>query len=157
MPPSSSSTAATMSVCFALPSVSSCQCWVSQRQSKAELYKMLIYEKGAMFKAHTESDTSYLIPPVCTLRSLNGTSRPRPCHHDSTEKIPGMFGTLVICLPSPHEGGDVVVKHSGQAKTFSTSLVQPSVLCWYSDVHHEVLPVTSGYRCVLTYNLAIPP
>jgi hypothetical protein len=30
-------------------------------------------------------------------------------------------------------------------------------LCWYSDVHHEVLPVTSGYRWVLTYNLAIPP
>lgn len=29
--------------------------------------------------------------------------------------------------------------------------------CWYSDVHHEVRPVTSGYRWVLTYNLAIPP
>jgi hypothetical protein len=30
-------------------------------------------------------------------------------------------------------------------------------LCWYSDVRHEVLPVTSGSRWVLTYNLAIPP
>ncbi|KAK3303296.1 uncharacterized protein B0T15DRAFT_513491 [Chaetomium strumarium] len=79
---------------------------------RAELYKMLIYEKGAMFRAHTESDTSR---------------------------------------------GDAVVKHCGQTNTFSTAAAQPSVLCWYSDVHHEVLPVTSGYRCVLTFNLAILP
>ncbi|KAK4102920.1 hypothetical protein N658DRAFT_522894 [Parathielavia hyrcaniae] len=94
----------------------------------AELYKMLMYEKGAMFKPHTD-----------------------------TEKIPGMFGTLVICLPSPHEGGDLVLKHRGQSKTYKTSTNQTSMLCWYSDVHHEVLPVVSGYRWVLTYNLAIPP
>jgi hypothetical protein len=68
-----------------------------------------------------------------------------------------MFGTLVICLPSPHTGGDLVVRHQGQEKTYRTAEVQPSVLCWYSDVHHEVLPVTSGYRWVLTYNLAISP
>ncbi|CAP61006.1 uncharacterized protein PODANS_2_14040 [Podospora anserina S mat+] len=52
---------------------------------RAELYKMLIYEKGALFKPHTD-----------------------------TEKIPGMFGTIVICLPSAHEGGDVVATHCGQ-------------------------------------------
>ncbi|KAK4161767.1 hypothetical protein QBC43DRAFT_380518 [Cladorrhinum sp. PSN259] len=84
---------------------------------KPELYKMLIYEKGAMFKAHTD-----------------------------TEKIPGMFGTLVICLPSPHEGGDVVAKHLRETKTFKTSIHQQSTIYWYSDVHHQVLPVTSGYR-----------
>ncbi|KAK3346421.1 hypothetical protein B0T25DRAFT_461040 [Lasiosphaeria hispida] len=94
----------------------------------AELYKMLVYEKGAMFKAHTD-----------------------------TEKIPGMFGTLVICLPSPHEGGDLVLKHRGEKKVFKTSEIQPSLACWYSDVLHEVLPVTSGYRWVLTYNLAVSP
>ncbi|KAK1994374.1 2OG-Fe(II) oxygenase superfamily protein [Colletotrichum falcatum] len=92
----------------------------------AELYKLLVYEKGAMFKAHTDS-----------------------------EKCPGMFGTLVICLPSPHEGGDVVVKHAGKTKTFKTSKVEQSFACWYSDVQHEVLPVTHGYRVVLTYNLTI--
>ncbi|KAK2047855.1 2OG-Fe(II) oxygenase superfamily protein [Colletotrichum somersetense] len=90
----------------------------------AELYKLLVYEKGAMFMAHTDS-----------------------------EKCPGMFGTLVICLPSPHEGGDVVVKHAGQTKTFKTSKFEQSFACWYSDVQHEVLPVTDGYRVVLTYNL----
>ncbi|EFQ26740.1 2OG-Fe(II) oxygenase superfamily protein [Colletotrichum graminicola M1.001] len=92
----------------------------------AELYKLLVYEKGAMFKVHTDS-----------------------------EKCPGMFGTLVICLPSPHEGGDVVVKHAGLTKTFKTSAVDQSFACWYSDVQHEVLPVTHGYRVVLTYNLTI--
>ncbi|KAI9618170.1 hypothetical protein H4Q26_012515 [Puccinia striiformis f. sp. tritici PST-130] len=30
-----------------------------------------------------------------------------------TEKVPGMFGTLIICLPSAHTGGEVVVKHNG--------------------------------------------
>ncbi|KAJ5833919.1 hypothetical protein N7474_002230 [Penicillium riverlandense] len=94
----------------------------------AELYKMLLYEKGAMFKAHTD-----------------------------TEKVPGMFATAVVCLPSPHEGGDVVVKHGGEKKIFKTSEAQPSFVSWYSDVSHEILPVTSGYRWVLTYNLVLDP
>lgn len=75
----------------------------------------------------------------------------------STEKIPGMFGTLVICLPSPHEGGHVVTKHRGVSKTFMTDDTPQSYIWWFSDVSHEVLPVTSGYRVVLTYNLAIDP
>ncbi|EFP85944.1 uncharacterized protein PGTG_11700 [Puccinia graminis f. sp. tritici CRL 75-36-700-3] len=95
---------------------------------RSELYKMLIYEQGAMFKPHTD-----------------------------TEKTPGMFGTMIICLPSPHTGGEVVVKHNGECKTLSTSAAKQSFACWYSDVTHEVLPVKSGYRCVLTYNLAIKP
>lgn len=105
--------------------------WVAQQLGitafvRAELYKMLIYEKGAMFKAHTD-----------------------------TEKIPGMFGTLVICLPSKHKGGDLVLKHRDVTKVFKTSETQPSMACWFSDVSHEVLPVTSGIRWVLTYNLAV--
>ncbi|KAK4187865.1 hypothetical protein QBC35DRAFT_463480 [Podospora australis] len=95
---------------------------------RAEIYKMLIYEKGAMFKAHQD-----------------------------TEKIPGMFGTLVISLPSAHEGGDVIVQHGGKTKTFKISGTSLSSICWYSDVSHEVLPVTSGYRWVLTYNLTLDP
>jgi len=95
---------------------------------RLELYKMLIYEKGAMFKPHTD-----------------------------TERTPGMFGTLIICLPSPHTGGEVVVKHGGECKTLRTSDASQSFACWYSDVTHEVLPVQSGYRCVLTYNLATTP
>uniref|UniRef100_A0A0L0NGR3 Prolyl 4-hydroxylase alpha subunit Fe(2+) 2OG dioxygenase domain-containing protein n=1 Tax=Tolypocladium ophioglossoides (strain CBS 100239) TaxID=1163406 RepID=A0A0L0NGR3_TOLOC len=93
---------------------------------RAEIYKMLVYERGAMFKVHTD-----------------------------TEKIPSMFGTLVICLPSAHQGGEVVLKHCGEKKIFKTSDATQSYACWYSDVSHEVLPVTSGYRWVLIYNLAL--
>ncbi|KAM0343299.1 hypothetical protein ACHAPU_008749 [Fusarium lateritium] len=92
----------------------------------AHLYKMLLYEKGAMFKAHTD-----------------------------TEKIPGMFGTLVISLPSKHTGGEVVLKHSGETVMYESSKCEVSCAAWYSDVSHEVRPVTSGHRWVLTYNLAI--
>ena len=72
----------------------------------------------------------------------------------STEKIPDMFGTLVICLPSAHEGGELVVSHNGSKKSFSTARYQPSFAAWYSDVVHQIKPVTAGYRLVLTYNLA---
>ena len=75
----------------------------------------------------------------------------------SSPKIPGMFGTLVICLPSPHEGGDVIVKHRREKKILRSSKVAQGFMSWYSDVQHEVLPVTSGYRWVLTYNLALDP
>lgn len=67
-----------------------------------------------------------------------------------------MFGTLVIALPSKHEGGAVRVTHAGQTKLFETSKFsgfEASYLAWFSDVTHEVKPVTSGHRLVLTYNL----
>ncbi|KAI0383698.1 hypothetical protein F5Y04DRAFT_249498 [Hypomontagnella monticulosa] len=94
----------------------------------AELYKMLLYEKGAMFKAHTD-----------------------------TEKIPGMFGTLVISLPSPHTGGQVTATHRGRSFSLQTSQYDMAGAYWFSDVSHSVSPVRSGYRWVLTYNLAIDP
>ena len=59
---------------------------------RADLYKMLLYEKGAMFKPHADS-----------------------------EKSPGMFGTLVISLPSAHWGGGVVVTHNRQRLLLQTS------------------------------------
>jgi len=50
----------------------------------------------------------------------------------------------------------VHVSHSGLSKTFDFaphSLFQTSFLAWYTDVVHEVKPITSGYRLVLSYNL----
>lgn len=75
----------------------------------------------------------------------------------SSPKIQGMFGTLVICLPSAHQGGEVIVKHRHEKKILRSSKVAQGFMSWYSDVQHEVLPVTSGYRWVLTYNLALDP
>ncbi|RDW89730.1 hypothetical protein BP6252_01762 [Coleophoma cylindrospora] len=93
----------------------------------AELYKLLLYDKGAMFKPHQDS-----------------------------EKAPRMFGTLVIALPSEHQGGQLVATFLGQTMTFETSEISAfdySCLAWYSDVMHEVKPITSGRRLALTYNL----
>ncbi|KAK4198007.1 hypothetical protein QBC40DRAFT_332331 [Triangularia verruculosa] len=91
-------------------------------------YKMLLYPPGGMFKAHTDS-----------------------------EKEPGMFGTLVITLPSRHDGGDVVLRHAGHKTTYRSSDYRFSWAAWYSDVRHEVKPVESGARWVLTFNLCARP
>ena len=45
-----------------------------------------------------------------------------------------MFGTLVIVLPSPHEGGDVIVTHDGHSKVLETapaSAFETQTLAWY--------------------------
>lgn len=64
---------------------------------------------------------------------------------------------MVICLPSAHEGGEIILRHNGAEQRFSTASYQPSAACWYSDVTHEVLEITSGYKLVLTFNLVQPP
>ncbi|CAD6575943.1 MAG: hypothetical protein ASARMPREDX12_007652 [Alectoria sarmentosa] len=90
----------------------------------AQLYKLLLYEEGAMFKPHKD-----------------------------TEKVPGMFGTLVVCLPSEYEGGAVVASHRGDSKVFETaSTFDHTHIAWYANVTHEVQAVTSRYRLVLTNN-----
>jgi len=76
-----------------------------------------------------------------------------------------MFATMIIVLPSQYEGGAVQLSHAGDTRTFdfsSTSMTHTSVLAWYTDVMHQVKPVTSGYRLALSYNLiqtkgGIPP
>ena len=93
----------------------------------AELYKLLIYDKGSHFVSHRD-----------------------------TEKVPGMFATLVITLPSLHAGGELLVRHKGREVRLAVSCEDPSeaaFAAFYADCVHEVLPLTSGYRVVLVYNL----
>ncbi|KAI1111454.1 hypothetical protein F5Y14DRAFT_425065 [Nemania sp. NC0429] len=94
---------------------------------KTELYKLLLYEKGSFFKRHKDS-----------------------------EKAPGMIGTLSICLPSRHEGGEVHLSHAGKDQVIDTSkknVFDISALAWYADVTHEIKPVENGHRLVLIYNI----
>jgi 2-oxoglutarate-Fe(II)-dependent oxygenase superfamily protein len=95
----------------------------------AELYKLLVYEKGSFFKRHRDS-----------------------------EKMPGMFGTLVVCLPSRHAGGMLILQHDGQTKKIDfggkDSEFQTRYVAFYADCQHEIAPVTSGHRICLVYNLA---
>lgn len=67
-----------------------------------------------------------------------------------------MIGSLVVCLPSRHEGGAVHLSHAGQTRVFATapsSAFDLTAMAWYSDVTHEVKEVTSGHRLALTYNI----
>ena len=95
----------------------------------AELYKMNIYAAPVgCFKSHVD-----------TPRALN------------------MFGSLVVCLHSHFNGGALVTKHNGQQVTYNWSSTGGDELikwaAFYSDVSHEILPVTEGNRVTLTYNL----
>ncbi|KAL6360232.1 hypothetical protein LRP88_05935 [Fusarium phalaenopsidis] len=87
--------------------------------------KMVIYEKGATYKAHTD-----------------------------IEKRKGVFGTVMISLPSEHEGGAMVFEHGGQKpRRYRSCLNTQSFVFWYTGVSHRLAPVTSGYRWVLVLKL----
>ncbi|MGE3806546.1 MAG: 2OG-Fe(II) oxygenase [Gemmataceae bacterium] len=100
------------------------------RKVNAELYKLLIYEKGSFFAPHRDS-----------------------------EKTPSMFATLVVCLPSRHDGGTLVVRHDGRTQRIDfggkKAEFETQYAAFYADCEHEITPVKSGYRIALAYNLAI--
>ena len=80
--------------------------------------------------------------------------------HVDTPRSEAMFGSLVIVLPTSHEGGSLLFKHGGKewsfesAKTASmSSNPQAAFVAFFSDVEHEVSLVIDGYRVTLTYNL----
>jgi 2OG-Fe(II) oxygenase superfamily len=93
-----------------------------------ELYKLLVYQPGDFFVPHKDS-----------------------------EKAPGMFGTLVVCLPSEYSGGELCF-HIGDKKEVvdlapSAADYQLGYCAFYADVTHEVLPLLTGHRICLVYNL----
>jgi hypothetical protein len=92
----------------------------------AELHSMLVYAPGQFFLPHQDS-----------------------------EKQDEMIGSLVVTLPASFTGGSLIVEHDGQRTTTRGSKQSLSFLAFYADCHHEVKPVTSGYRTVLTYNLLL--
>lgn len=93
---------------------------------KAELHSMLVYAPGQFF-----------VP------------------HQDTEKPDGMVGSLVVTLPASFTGGGLVVTHGAGRATYRSSKEKLSFVAFYSDCRHEVRPVRSGYRIVLTYNLSL--
>ncbi|KAI0643322.1 hypothetical protein C8Q79DRAFT_172047 [Trametes meyenii] len=96
----------------------------------AELYKLNVYGKDAFFKPHID-----------------------------TPRGSGMFGSLVVVFPTPHEGGELVLRHDGKEWAFDAASLLSATQCsiafaaFFSDVEHEVLQVTSGHRVTVTYNL----
>src|SRR5258708_30592551 len=96
-------------------------------QVTAEFYKLLVYDKGSFFVSHRD-----------------------------TEKVPGMFATLVLALPSQSDGGELVVKHGDREVRLDLRCDEPGEIAFaafYADCLHEVLPVTAGCRVTLVFNL----
>ena len=113
---------------------------------RASLSKVNVYRPGDFFKSH--SDTPRL-----------------PDH--AGERV---FASLVVLLPVPFTGGDLLVRHKGREgfltatkRAESTSDVDEAsptpnlpTLRWaafYADCEHEVLPVAEGARVSITYDL----
>ena len=97
----------------------------------AQLYKLLVYERGGFFSAHRD-----------------------------TEKADGMIATLSISLPVAGEGGELIVRHGGCEIAADMHAEEPSELAFaafYADCSHEVRPVTSGHRLSLVFNLCLRP
>ncbi|KAL1596514.1 hypothetical protein SLS60_009161 [Paraconiothyrium brasiliense] len=102
---------------------------VGRKGVHAELHKMLLYEKGGMFKRHQD-----------------------------TEKVAGMFGTLVICLPSQHTGGAVRLQLGNDSihmQTEKNSAFNATFLAWYADVQHEIEQVFRNSVVAIVHRDAI--
>ncbi len=92
-----------------------------------DFYKLLVYDQGSFFVGHRD-----------------------------TEKVPGMFATLVLVLPSMSTGGELVVRHKGREVRLDLRCEDPAELAFaafYADCVHEVLPVTEGCRLTMVYNV----
>jgi predicted 2-oxoglutarate/Fe(II)-dependent dioxygenase YbiX len=91
-----------------------------------DFHSMLLYETGQFFVTHQDS-----------------------------EKDDSMVGTLVVTLPSEHTGGELLIEHRGETAEYRGSKVAVSLVAFYADCRHQVLPVRSGNRITLTYNLLL--
>ena len=92
----------------------------------AQLHSLLLYGKGQFFLPHQDS-----------------------------EKHEQMVATLVIMLPSIHSGGELVIDDAGTQRTYAGSRDDLVLVAFYADRRHEVLPVRSGYRISMTFNLLL--
>lgn len=105
------------------------------------------------------------MPIGITLYKLNsyttkGFFRP----HKDTPKAGNHVGTLVIALPTDFEGGESILRHKQHEAKFDWSNQKqkqnPGALSWvffYSNIEHEILPVTSGHRLTLSYDVYRKP
>ncbi|KAG8902269.1 hypothetical protein FRB99_004688 [Tulasnella sp. 403] len=94
------------------------------------LYKLNSYTEGGLFKAHQDT--------------------PKGTNH---------IGTFLIGLPTPYEGGELVLRHGKETATIDWSTKGRdgnTNLPWaffYADVEHEILPIKSGHRLTVAYDV----
>lgn len=99
---------------------------------KLQPYKLNLYRQADFFAPHVDTPS----PTECSL------------------------GTLLIALPSSHQGGQLLVRHHGQQIQFGFSDTEPEATrvefaAFYTDCEHEVQPVQSGWRVTLSYKIVL--
>ncbi|KDQ32095.1 hypothetical protein PLEOSDRAFT_49007 [Pleurotus ostreatus PC15] len=117
-----------------IPDKISSELLVDGRPFRWELYKLNVYEliillgPGSFFKAHKD-----------------------------TPRSEAMFGSLVL-------GGELLLRTKEEVWTYDSAATlalqnEPSIgyVAFFGDIEHEVLPVESGHRITLTYNLFFAP
>ncbi|OCF33802.1 hypothetical protein I316_04514 [Kwoniella heveanensis BCC8398] len=100
-----------------------------------DLYKLLLYKPGGHFAKHRD-----------------------------TEKADRMFATMVVQLPSRHQGGRLMVykdsEENAVAHDFGHAAGTSPYTCHYAvhyaDAEHAVEPITEGYRIALVYSICWP-
>ncbi|TFY70329.1 hypothetical protein EVG20_g2676 [Dentipellis fragilis] len=100
---------------------------VEGSRPRAELHKLFLYETGSHFLPHIDA-----------------------------EEANGMFASIVVILPSVFTGGVTHLTHGGLSAIHDiapTSLLNTTVIAWYTNVQYEIKPITSGYHLALSYNL----
>jgi hypothetical protein len=80
--------------------------------------------------------------------------------HKDNPRGTDILGSLVVIYPTPHNGGELVLRHEGRewksdAGVLTASQTSPSLayVAFRSNVEHEVLKVKTGHRVTVTYNL----
>jgi hypothetical protein len=103
---------------------------LEKQKLQSHLYDLLLYEPGGFFLPHRDG-----------------------------EKLDRMVATLVVVLPSPHEGGELIVRHDGQERVIDFGGMEGKFhvhhAAFYADCEHEVRPLRKGYRLCLVYNLTL--
>ncbi|WQF83028.1 hypothetical protein CDEST_08042 [Colletotrichum destructivum] len=77
-------------------------------------------------------------------------------NYEDIEESPRKIGTLFICLPSEHWGGDVHISFGPDKHRFitaPTSKYDLTASALYSDVSHKTKEIKLGYRLALTYSI----
>ncbi|KAH6604787.1 hypothetical protein Trco_006494 [Trichoderma cornu-damae] len=72
--------------------------------------------------------------------------------HYSSGAVFDNLGQLIVCLPSAHQGGEIVREHRGRQQTvFASNKPEQCFNSWYSDISPR--PIESGYLWVLVCNI----
>lgn len=119
----------------------------------------LFARKGIAKLGIAEPDDLLVRPEKCIVFREGSFFMPETRPHNEPE-YQEHVGTLAICLPSKHEGGDIMLSYRGQAEAITTSTnseFQFSFTIFSMLDPVRGTPVTSGYRVVLTYSLLHEP